>query len=108
MGLQVLNAWAALDVFVFGLIASILEISQFSQFIVGDKCDEINVLLKKYANTLLDGDDRCFDVQTTLGAGCWILFGVRWGKKEEGEKNDLGPFLAPPPSLSLYLCLPLF
>ena len=39
----------------YSLIASILEISQFAQFIVGDKCDEINVLLAKYANSLLDG-----------------------------------------------------
>jgi len=71
---EVLNAWSALEVFVVSIIAALLEIRQFAQFIVGDKCDMVNVILKEYFINLLSGDDRCFDVVATLDKGCWILF----------------------------------
>lgn len=71
---EVLNAWAGLDVFVIALLAAVLEIQRFAQFIVGGMCDPINVLLAKYFDKPLDGDDKCFDVTTTLNSGCWLLF----------------------------------
>lgn len=73
---EVLNAWSALEVFVVSVIAALLEIRQFAQFIIGSRCDEINVILAKYLNKELDGDDRCFDVQAYLQNGCWVLFGA--------------------------------
>lgn len=71
---EVLNAWSALEVFVISIIAALVEIRQFAQFIIGSRCDQINVILKEYLNKELDGDDRCFDVQAYLQQGCWILF----------------------------------
>ena len=71
---EVLNAWSALEVFVISIIAAVLEIRQFAAFIVGDKCDPINGILKDYFNQDLDNDAKCFDVIATLEAGCWILF----------------------------------
>jgi len=71
---EVFNAWSAMEVFILSIIASLLEIEQFSQFILGDGCDSINVLLKKYFKELLDGDYKCFDVKSTLLTGSWLLF----------------------------------
>ena len=71
---EVFNAWSALDVFVVAVIAALLEIEQFAQFIIGGKCDLINQYLQKYFESLLDGDPKCFDVIATLDKGCWILF----------------------------------
>eukprot|EP01089_Gocevia_fonbrunei_P002660 TRINITY_DN12578_c0_g1_i1.p1 TRINITY_DN12578_c0_g1~~TRINITY_DN12578_c0_g1_i1.p1 ORF type:complete len:165 (-),score=57.82 TRINITY_DN12578_c0_g1_i1:53-508(-) len=71
---EVLNAWAALDVFVVALIAALLEVEPFAQFIIGNKCDLINQLLKDFLNDELNGDDKCFDVVADLDTGCWILF----------------------------------
>ncbi|KAL6071759.1 Paraquat-inducible protein A [Balamuthia mandrillaris] len=71
---EVLNAWSALDVFVISIIAALLEIEQFAQFIIGDKCDLINEILKEYLQPVLPGMDKCYDVVATLQWGCWILF----------------------------------
>jgi hypothetical protein len=71
---EILNAWSALEVFVFSIIAAILQIQQFVLFIVGDKCDLINRILAEYFDQVLHGDDQCFDVRATLQPGCWILF----------------------------------
>lgn len=63
---EVLNAWSTLDVFCIAIAASLLEIRQFAAFIVGDACDGINVILGKYMDEKLDGDDKCFDVVAVL------------------------------------------
>lgn len=33
------NAWSALDVFIISIVAALLQIQQFAQFIVGGRCD---------------------------------------------------------------------
>ena len=71
---EILNAWSCLDVFVVAIIAAILEISQFTSFIVGDKCDAINPFISKYFYQTLDGHNTCFEVQTYLQNGCLLLF----------------------------------
>jgi len=71
---EVLNAWSALDVFVVSIMAAILEIQQFAEFLVGDKCDVIDSFLKEYMNNDLDGYNTCFTVIATLSDGCWVLF----------------------------------
>jgi len=76
VAVEVFNAWAALDVFVVAIIAALLEVEQFAQFIIGDKCDGINVLLAEFFDKALDGHDKCFDVVATLAKGCWVLFGA--------------------------------
>jgi hypothetical protein len=71
---EILNAWSCLDVFVIAIIAAILEISQFTSFIVGDKCDAINPFISKYFYQTLDGHNTCFEVQAYLQNGCLLLF----------------------------------
>lgn len=71
---EVFDAWAALEVFVVSVIAALLEIRQFAQFIIGNRCDAINKLLAEYFNGDLENDNVCFDVIATLDKGCWILF----------------------------------
>lgn len=73
---EVLNAWSCLDVFVVSLLAAVLEIQQFAQFIIGDMCDPINALLKPHVHDWpkLRDDPKCFDVVTDLKQGSWFLF----------------------------------
>jgi len=73
--LNILHAWSCLDVFVVSIVAALLEIEKFSQFIIGDKCDFLKSFLSKLS-PLLDGDNKCFDVIANLNSGCWILFGA--------------------------------
>ena len=44
---EILNAWSGVDVLVLALIASIIEIKSFVQFMIGDKCDLINTVLAR-------------------------------------------------------------
>ena len=71
---EILNAWSCLDVFVLAIIAAIVEIGQFTEFIVGDKCDSIDPFIAKYFYKILDGHNTCFEVRAYLKSGCWILF----------------------------------
>ena len=71
---EIANAWSAIEVFVISIGCSILQISQFAAFIIGDKCDAINSVLEEYFDEKLDGDDVCFDVIATLGPQCSYLF----------------------------------
>lgn len=71
---EVANAWSASEVFVVSVATAIMQISQFAAFIIGDKCDAINVILAQYLDSQLDGDDVCFDVVATLGSECGYLF----------------------------------
>jgi len=71
---EVMNAWSALDVFVIAIIAALLEVRQFAAFMIGNKCDLIDEYLGRLLAAKLDGDSKCFDVVSTLQAGCWILF----------------------------------
>jgi hypothetical protein len=71
---EVFNAWSALEVVVVSIVAALLELQQFSQFIIGNRCDLINPLLAQYFGPYLDGDTKCFDVIATLDDGCYILF----------------------------------
>ncbi|KAL6068024.1 LBP/BPI/CETP family, carboxy-terminal domain protein [Balamuthia mandrillaris] len=72
---EVLNAWSALEVFVISIIAALLEIEQFAEFIVGDKCELIDAITKQYFRGFLHGEPAtCFSVVATLRWGCWLLF----------------------------------
>ena len=76
---EVLNAWGSLEVFVVSLIAAILEITQFAAFIVGDRCDQVNIFLADFSHifpSIYPPTDsfKCFNVETSLDSGCCILF----------------------------------
>jgi hypothetical protein len=63
---EVVNAWAALEVFVVAVVASMLQVQQFAAFIVGDACDGVNKLLEALLDEQLHGDDKCLDVIAEL------------------------------------------
>jgi hypothetical protein len=72
---QIINAWSSMDVFVASIFASLLEIEQFANFIVGDKCDAIDKIVAsypKYADKI-PGGPTCFALTTKLEPGFWIL-----------------------------------
>lgn len=75
---EYLYAWNCLDVFIISILAAVLEISQFAAFMVGDKCDVINPIVKMFFSDepLIKGHKTCFDVVTRLEKGSWILFGA--------------------------------
>jgi len=70
---EVSTSWAALDVFAVGVVAALLEISKFAQFMVGHRCDALSRFLGKHLDRALGGDDKCFDVSTELTRGAWVL-----------------------------------
>ena len=71
--MEVSSAWNSLDVFIVSVIAALVEIRQFASFIVGDKCNFLQPILDKDIDYLLD-ENKCFDVETVLLEGCWLLF----------------------------------
>eukprot|EP00928_Gymnodinium_smaydae_P039664 TRINITY_DN27044_c1_g1_i1.p1 TRINITY_DN27044_c1_g1~~TRINITY_DN27044_c1_g1_i1.p1 ORF type:complete len:704 (+),score=136.43 TRINITY_DN27044_c1_g1_i1:1289-3400(+) len=71
---QVMNAWNGLDVFTMSILASVLELQQFAKFIVADRCDLIDDLVARTPLAAkIPGGPKCFDVQTRLEYGFWIL-----------------------------------
>lgn len=70
----VFNAWCALEVFVVSIIAAILEIGQFTEFIIGDKCDAINPILQEYFPDWVRDVPKCVQIEAYLNQGCWWLF----------------------------------
>ena len=73
---EVMYAWSCLDVFVISILASVMEISQFARFMVGDRCDLIDPIVKMFFadEELIQGHETCFDVITVLLKGSWLLF----------------------------------
>lgn len=80
---EVTNAWSGLEVFVVSIIAALLEIETFAQFLVAPYCEDktgpngnnINDIIKQFFKAHdIDEEGVCFDVIATLDQGCWILF----------------------------------
>ncbi|KAK8882627.1 hypothetical protein M9Y10_045269 [Tritrichomonas musculus] len=72
---EVLYAWSCLDVFTLSLLVSMIQITQFTNFMVGHRCDLINDVLKKFFNheKFIDGHYKCFEVLTVLENGTFLL-----------------------------------
>ena len=62
--LEVVSAWAALDVFIVAIISAVVQINQFSHFLEGPYCDPIKEIT---------GLKECFGVETQLLKGCWLI-----------------------------------
>lgn len=69
--LEVLSAWASLDVFIVAVIVALVELEQFAIFVVGDKCDGIDAVLTALLPSHIDV--VCFNVAASLKGGSWIL-----------------------------------
>ena len=68
-------AWSCLDVFVISIVAAVLEISQFAQFMVGNKCDLIDPIVREYFKDepYIKNHEKCFQVITVLLKGSYML-----------------------------------
>jgi Paraquat-inducible protein A len=69
---EVANAWSSIEVFLLSVVAALLEISTFANFMVGHKCDFINSILSQYIDqnhSQLSSDDfphHCFSVSSSI------------------------------------------
>jgi len=63
--LEVGMASSSLDVFVVSIIAAVLQVNQFAQFLEAPICDPLN--------QIVPGLGSCFTVETRLLPGCWLV-----------------------------------
>ncbi|KAL7543818.1 hypothetical protein ACHAXR_013117 [Thalassiosira sp. AJA248-18] len=74
---EIANAWSAIEVFVIAIIASLVEISPFSESMVGTHCSLLNQILSGWSGG--EGDDLhyCFDVKSSIdGSSAVLIIGV--------------------------------
>jgi hypothetical protein len=67
---EICNAWSAAEVFLLSVVVSMLELHQFSKFMVGDKC---NFLQHPLAAQLMNDETDCFGVNSSVGKGISYL-----------------------------------
>lgn len=71
---EIANAWSAVDVFLLAILASMLELSQFAAFMVGDLCD---FLKEPFFQDLFHGENTCFSVKSSVSWGAsYLIVGV--------------------------------
>ncbi|EAY01932.1 hypothetical protein TVAG_047860 [Trichomonas vaginalis G3] len=72
---EYMYSWACLDVFVISIVAAVMEISQLALFMVGDRCDIVDIITKEYFSQedLIKDHLTCFDVVTTFLKGSYII-----------------------------------
>jgi len=71
MLVEISNAWSAIEVFLLSILASMMELSQFARFMVGNHCDFMKA---QFFEKLLDGETTCFNVQSSVNRDVVILF----------------------------------
>ena len=67
---EIANAWSAVEVFLLSILASMLELSQFAAFMVGDHCDFMKA---PFFQDLFQGENTCFSVKSSVSAGVTYL-----------------------------------
>jgi hypothetical protein len=67
---EICNAWSAAEVFLLSVVVSMLELHQFSNFMVGDKC---NFLQSPFARQIFNDETDCFGVKSSVGTGIVFL-----------------------------------
>jgi len=74
---EIANAWSAIEVFVIAIVVSLIEISPFTESMVGKHCQLINQILSGWSGG--EGDDLhyCFDVKSSIdGSSAVLIIGV--------------------------------
>jgi len=72
---EIIRAWSSMEVFVLALATALIALQQFTKFIIGNRCNLIDVLLKRFLPWIFAGGvETCFDIKTTLLRGCWLMF----------------------------------
>lgn len=67
---EIANSWSAVEVFLLSILAALFQISTFASFMIGNKCDEINILADKIFD---EKDTICFMVDASVDSNCWYL-----------------------------------
>ena len=70
---EVTNAWSAIEVFVIAIVASLVEISPFSESMVGQHCSLINQILSGWTGERGEDLHQCFGVKSSLGGSSAVL-----------------------------------
>ena len=81
---EIFSAWSSLDVVLCAVVAAMLQIKQFANFVVGGGCLKFNTMLASIGGTGQTSesssnadrqqiDDDCFDLDTYFEPGCWLL-----------------------------------
>jgi Paraquat-inducible protein A len=73
VALEVLRAWACADTFVVAMMASLLQIGEFADFIQEQRCGFINPTLKKYFSEEMTGEDVCIFLGVKFLPGFFVL-----------------------------------
>jgi len=72
---EIIRAWSSMEVFVLAVITALIALQQFTQSIIGHRCDLINKLIKRFLPWIFYGGvEVCFDIKATLLPGCWLMF----------------------------------
>ena len=64
---EITNAWSATEVFLLSILAALWQLSEFAKFIVGDKCDLLDKILKEYFTDELGENTFCFGIDAKVG-----------------------------------------
>ena len=71
---EIANAWSAVEVFVLSIVAAVLQISTFSSFIIGNRCDLIEKILLDQSESPIKS---CFSVHASVSwEGAILLLAV--------------------------------
>eukprot|EP01052_Picozoa_sp_SAG31_P009546 SAG31_NODE_504_length_14762_cov_3.344609_2_plen_657_part_00 len=72
---EVLNAWAALEIFLVAILVALVELGHLSTFMIGKNCSVFVPLLQllRGLSLIVDSDNTCLKVETSRGAGCYLL-----------------------------------
>jgi len=67
--IEILYAWAAMEVFIVALVVALLELGDFAAFIISGKCILVDELIQRFSDT----PQPCFAVHAELEAGSALL-----------------------------------
>jgi hypothetical protein len=78
------NRWASLDVFALSIIAAVLQIQQFAEFVVAGICGTVDSVLQQgaggaFLGGVLNGDNTCFDLVANVRAASAIVVVASFG-----------------------------
>ncbi|KAJ9446234.1 hypothetical protein DIPPA_06136 [Diplonema papillatum] len=74
---EIIAAWCAPEVFIFVLVSTLVQIEQFSEYMVEEQCEYFDFLMESYLQPmgfLQQYKPTCFRTEANLLAGCWISF----------------------------------
>ena len=72
VAVEIANSWSAVEVFLLSILAALFQISTFASFMIGDKCDEVNIIARNIFDET-DTETVCFSVDASVEKNCWYL-----------------------------------